>query len=215
MSGSREKILTRVKKALEKRPPVEYPGAFPGEPSVDQRDPQGSPGRAEACSVPLDRFREMMEAAGAEVRTFAGSEEARAWLEGFAEGFSTVAYGQTVPEPLRIQMEECEPAVAELGVSMARWAVSETGSLILDARDGRRSQLLPPTQVVWVRSGTIHDSALEFLRELKTESLPSAVGLHSGPSKSADIGQIMVRGIHGPGRLIAGILEESQDPGTA
>jgi len=43
------------------------------------------------------------------------------------------------------------------------------------------------------------------LTELKGQ-LPSAIALHSGPSKSADIGQVMVRGVHGPGRLIAAII---------
>jgi L-lactate dehydrogenase complex protein LldG len=41
------------------------------------------------------------------------------------------------------------------------------------------------------------------------EDLPSAVGLHSGPSKSADIGHIMVKGVHGPGRLIAAVISDS------
>ncbi len=38
------------------------------------------------------------------------------------------------------------------------------------------------------------------------DDLPSAIGLHSGPSKSADIGHVMVKGVHGPGRLIAVVL---------
>jgi L-lactate dehydrogenase complex protein LldG len=38
------------------------------------------------------------------------------------------------------------------------------------------------------------------------EGLPSAMGLYSGPSKSADIGQILVKGVHGPGRLVVLIV---------
>ena len=35
----------------------------------------------------------------------------------------------------------------------------------------------------------------------------SALALHSGPSKSADIGQVMVTGVHGPGRVVAVVLD--------
>ncbi len=214
MSGSRERIFRRIKLALKDRPPADYPGSFPGESPLEcgksRQEPNEDPPRTEI----MDRFRGMMEAAGAEVLVFEGIEEAGAWLDDFTQGFGSVAYGRTVPEVLRIASEKREPSNAELGVSMARCAVAETGSLVMDARDGRRNQLLPPTQVVWVWSEAIHASALKFLRELDTEPMPSALGLHSGPSKSADIGQIMVRGIHGPGRLIAGILDWPQDPGS-
>ena len=41
----------------------------------------------------------------------------------------------------------------------------------------------------------------DALREL-LDGLPAAVGLHSGPSKSADIGRTVVTGVHGPGRCM-------------
>ena len=37
--------------------------------------------------------------------------------------------------------------------------------------------------------------------------------LHSGPSKSADIGQVMVTGVHGPGRVVALLLDRWPGPG--
>jgi hypothetical protein len=42
--------------------------------------------------------------------------------------------------------------------------------------------------------------------EAARDDLPATLALHSGPSKSADIGQILVTGVHGPGRIIAAIL---------
>ena len=46
------------------------------------------------------------------------------------------------------------------------------------------------------------DEALERCRA----RLPAALALHSGPSKSADIGRVLVSGVHGPGRIVAAIL---------
>jgi L-lactate dehydrogenase complex protein LldG len=110
-----------------------------------------------------------------------------------------------VPAELRPRIPEGPPASAALGVSMARAAIAETGSLVLDARDGRRSQLLAPTHVVFVRRADVHATFVDALAAARVD-LPSAIGLHSGPSKSADIGHIMVKGVHGPGRLVAVVL---------
>jgi L-lactate dehydrogenase complex protein LldG len=110
-----------------------------------------------------------------------------------------------VPSRLRPRVPLACPDLAALGVSVATGAIAETGSLVLDARDGRRSQLLAPTHVVFVREKDIHPTMVYALGRLR-QDLPSAVGLHSGPSKSADIGQILVRGVHGPGRIIAAVV---------
>jgi L-lactate dehydrogenase complex protein LldG len=155
----------------------------------------------------LTQFRDLFEAVGGEVVGFASQETALMWLEDFARGFDSMVFGATVPAPLRFQGEEMEPSAADLSISMARSAIAETGTLVLDARDGRLVQLLPQTHVVLVWKETLRASLLEFLQEVGEVALPSAIGLHSGPSKSADIGQVVVQGIHGPGRVIAGILE--------
>ena len=57
----------------------------------------------------------------------------------------------------------------------------------------------------FVRAGDVHATLREALLAMR-DDLPSAVGLHSGPSKSADIGHIMVKGVHGPGRLVAVVI---------
>lgn len=195
MSEARDRILARVRDALDGRARVDHPGAFGG------WRPEGA--------VPADAvegFRTLFEAAGGEVRRFGSEREARTWLSGLVEAFETCSVGATVPAELRPERPTVSPELAPLGVSMARAAVAETGSLILDARDGRRTQLLVPTHLVWVRAGDVRASLADALTDLR-DDLPSGLGLHSGPSKSADLGQITVKGVHGPGRVIAAILD--------
>ena len=97
------------------------------------------------------------------------------------------------------------PEHADVGISLAWGAVAETGSLILPSTGARAVQLLPPVHIVWVPAGRVFARLEDALLELQAE-LPAGVGLHSGPSKSADIGQTVVTGVHGPGRCIA-VLE--------
>jgi L-lactate dehydrogenase complex protein LldG len=190
VSAARDAILGRIRSALLPRERAAHPGAFLGwRPDAAATDALGA-------------FSEVFRKAGGEVVHVAGPGLARAWLEDFAAGCEAVAVGATFPADLLPDLRLAPPQSAALGISMAWGAVAETGTLVLEARDGRLTQLLPPVHVVLVRAVDVHatlGSALEAL----SGSLPSAVGLHSGPSKSADIGQILVTGVHGPGRVIA------------
>ncbi len=97
------------------------------------------------------------------------------------------------------------PSEAALGVSLAVGAAAQTGSLLLSSKEGRRPQLLPPVHLVWVHAPDVRTTLGDALEACR-ENLPATLALHSGPSKSADIGQILVTGVHGPGRIIAAIL---------
>ena len=80
--------------------------------------------------------------------------------------------------------------------------MAESGSLVLPSTGTRAVQLLPPVHVVWVPEGRVFACLKDALRVLR-EDLSAAVGLHSAPSKSADIGRTVVTGVHGPGRCVA------------
>lgn len=191
--SARDRILGRVRSALIGREATAHPGDF------ESWRPAPLPPSA------VDQFESLFTAAGGEVVRQPDVTAAGRWLAGFATDFETATVGHTVPPELRPPLEAAPPEEAALGVSVARGAVAETGSLILDARDGRRTQLLPPTHVVFVPEVEIF-STLRGALVWMEDDLPSAIGLHSGPSKSADIGQVMVKGVHGPGRVVAVLI---------
>ena len=231
MSG-REAILGRVRAALEGREATEHPGHF-GEwrPSPLEGAPvDGFVTMFEAAGGEVMRFDTEPEAS-AWVRGFVAD------FDSVSVGKVArwpLHHGAQPDE----RIEGVDAAEAGVGVSWAYGAIAETGSLIMIPQDGRRAQLLPPVHVVFVEEvkifATLREALVALRDELPSEldgsgdlgvswegeddaptsvashppSLPSAVGLHSGPSKSADIGQVLVKGVHGPGRVVAVIVGE-------
>lgn len=196
---AREAILARIRSANAHRDTFDHPGPF------EAWRPTGPP------ETDVDAFVRRFESVGGEAHRVGGREEARAWLAHFTGDYRNAAYGTGVGEEITRLLPAAPAESAEIAVSKARAAIAETGSLVMDARDGRRVQLLCPTHVVLVDAATVTATARAEFADL-AEDLPSAVGLHSGPSKSADIGQVMVKGVHGPARVIALIIEERSEP---
>jgi L-lactate dehydrogenase complex protein LldG len=101
-------------------------------------------------------------------------------------------------------------ATAEVGITTADYALADTGTLVMlsSPQDARLISLLPPAHLALVP----RDRILTGLDELFTilpnpaESASSMV-LITGPSRTADIEQILVRGVHGPGQITVVIVE--------
>jgi len=207
MSGARERILRRVRAAVASRERTEHPG------DLGANDAVAGPGPGVVDRV--ERFMATFRENGGEVKRFASAVEARVWLDGFIADFAGVAVSARVPDALVPLSTEVPPEKAALGISLAVGAAAATGTLLLESGEGRRLQLLPPTHLVWVREVDIATTLAEAMSRLRAahgDALPAAVGLHSAPSKSADIGRVLVVGVHGPGRVIAAILEEGELP---
>jgi L-lactate utilization protein LutC len=111
----------------------------------------------------------------------------------------TVRSGFTSSEELR-----AVSADAEFGITSADYALADTGTLVLfsSPQEARMVSLLPPVHIAVVP----REKILTGLDELLAQGpLPagrsSSMLLITGPSRTADIEQILVRGVHGPGEI--------------
>jgi len=94
-----------------------------------------------------------------------------------------------------------------VAISAARTAAAETGTMFLTSGADNPTTLnfLPETHIVVIREKDIlgsDEDAWNALRKIYgARAMPRTVNLISGPSRTADIEQIIVMGAHGPRRL--------------
>jgi L-lactate dehydrogenase complex protein LldG len=219
MSGSRENILRRLRDSRET-------GAAVGRDFTVIEDLQWSGDEAVA------RFTGLMRAVNTEVHetTREAHETTReAWPAKLAElcvakqvmrlalaadtpvgqaarsvlldtSVETVAYSRDIEdwrEELFFQVDA--------GLSTAAGGIVETGSLFLQTGpdEPRLLSLVPPIHFVVLSRADFANTLLEMLRRHDLAAgMPTNVLLISGPSKTADIEQTLVYGVHGPRQLV-------------
>ncbi|MCL4267841.1 MAG: LUD domain-containing protein [Anaerolineae bacterium] len=99
-------------------------------------------------------------------------------------------------------------ARADAGLTSADAALAETGTIVLTSGPGksRLASLLPPVHMALVPTAVLTTDLFtwtaSFNRQRLPQSPPTNLNFISGPSKTADIEQIMAVGVHGPKRFI-------------
>jgi L-lactate utilization protein LutC len=94
------------------------------------------------------------------------------------------------------------PSIEGAGVSTALFGLADTGSVVLAASpdEPRARSLLPSVHVSLLAEDRILPGLAELF-EAVGDDLPSALAIVTGPSRSADIEQHLVVGVHGPGEV--------------
>jgi L-lactate dehydrogenase complex protein LldG len=92
-----------------------------------------------------------------------------------------------------------------LGITGCFCAIAETGTLMFlsGAQTPTATTLLPDTHIAVVRAGRIVSGMEEAFALVRAErgTMPRAVNMISGPSRTGDIEQTIVLGAHGPYRV--------------
>jgi L-lactate dehydrogenase complex protein LldG len=94
------------------------------------------------------------------------------------------------------------PELPGAGVSHAAYGLADTGSVVLMAspQEPRARHLLPEVHVSLLPEDRILPGLDELFAAVGA-NLPSALAIVAGPSRSADIEQRLVVGVHGPAEV--------------
>jgi L-lactate utilization protein LutC len=94
------------------------------------------------------------------------------------------------------------PEIDGAGVSTALYGLADTGSVVLAAspEEPRANSLLPAVHISLLAEDRILPGLPELFEAVGGD-LPSALAIVTGPSRSGDIEQKLVVGVHGPGEV--------------
>ena len=99
-----------------------------------------------------------------------------------------------------------------LSVTGAEFLIAESGTIVVitGAQASRQISLLPEIHVVLATPQQIYPNLAETFQVIKRGggSLPgSAITLITGPSRTADIEKVLIKGVHGPTRIVTIMVE--------
>jgi L-lactate dehydrogenase complex protein LldG len=102
-------------------------------------------------------------------------------------------------------------AGADIGITSVDYALAATGSFVMisSPQEARLVSLLPPAHIAIIPRSRLLANLDELLSILpRPADQTSSMVLITGPSRTADIEQVLVRGVHGPGEVYAVIVDE-------
>jgi L-lactate dehydrogenase complex protein LldG len=209
---AREEILQNVRSAVgrvEGQPPLHAPAARIRIPHIEMEDRVAMfKDRLEVLGGKVHRAADLKEAASVvqQIRPEGRAVASTSPLlrEGGILALPDVAFEFRDQAALR---EAC--AAAACGITAADYGMAQTGSLVTRAHnEARLVSLLPPVHIGILMKDRLLTGLDEFytLVPAPADATCSTVFI-TGPSRSADIEMILVRGVHGPKAIHVIVVE--------
>ncbi|MFA4965431.1 MAG: LUD domain-containing protein [Thermoleophilia bacterium] len=165
-----------------------------------------------AADAPVARFRERLKELEVTLFPVASREAARRSVGALVEerGWATTCAPASLRWPGLPGAWVDESREAQFGLAEARWALAETGTVVLDNRGeaARGHSLLPAASGFLVAESRILPRLGDALRRLAAapDDLPACVSFVSGPSNTADISGVRCVGVHGPAEVFVWLI---------
>jgi len=209
MSTSREKILLRLKDARDRRkvtPPEQPDMNAPIYVGTEQDLAAGFQEKLELVSGVVHRVSSLDAAAGL-VQSIA---EAEKWDSVFCldKKLRKALDGKVSAKSLPGDFESLQT-----GITPCEFLIAHLGSVMVSSGEasGRRLHVFPETHIVIAHVGQLVmylDEALTLLQDKYKGHLPSMITNITGPSRTADIEKTLVKGMHGPRKLIVILCDQ-------
>jgi L-lactate dehydrogenase complex protein LldG len=152
----------------------------------------------------LQRFLTALHALNVKTLVATSREEVREYVTGITGGKKVVCADAAILRECGLEGNTSDPAIADAGITGASYALAATGTLVMLAsrENPREYSLLPPVHIAVVEESALLASIDELFTTVRMPAdISSSMVLITGPSRTADIEQILVRGVHGPGEL--------------
>lgn len=223
--SARDRILGRLRAApLMPRSTPDVGAYYAGRAALEQAPTT----KRSAALALINRFRQMIEAAHAEVHLvddgnwpeqllgICRAKQINSLLLGdhtvHGERFATHLAADSASAPLCRRYDTAIDSwkdelfqQVDAAFTGCRSAIAATGTLIVwpDSQEPRLMSLVPPVHIALLDATTIHADLFTAMQvENWPAGLPTNALLISGPSKTADIQQTLAYGAHGPKELV-------------
>lgn len=232
-AGSRNKILARIREALQLSAPERHLGHHGGAPASPPATAQTKSREQWLPDVPdsfegrVELFQKNSELLKTRFVRCASAGDARSELLQIAEQerWQRIATHQNPLVdailggwnfcPAIVTDHGCDPMQMEsvsAGISACESIIAQTGSILISAESsgGRALSVLPPHHVVIVEKRQLVRDLEEAFSELRKGhggKLPLYFSFITGPSRTGDIERILVLGAHGPKQLTVLFVE--------
>ena len=222
MSGARDNIFARLHGTLAAGGTTEERRAQAA--ARLARPPRvAAPGRVQNVDL-IDAFRARAEEVGATTARIGARAELGAAVADYLRARNLGTQVKLSPElaardiawPETLTLSQGRAGGEDMvGIALARVGVAETGTLMLasGANSPTTLNFLPETHIVVVPAARVvgtYEEGWDRVRDSgqETEMLPRAVNWITGPSRTADIEQTILTGVHGPKRLHIIVVDE-------
>lgn len=99
----------------------------------------------------------------------------------------------------------------DAGITATEAGIADTGTLVLQPgpHEPRTLSLVPPVHIALLRASTLYAGLPAAMQALQPQTdMPTNLVLISGPSKTADIQQVLAFGAHGPKELVIVLIND-------
>ena len=209
--GARNKILNKIKQALQSPVPVPFPDQVSETPIFIPTDQELAIGFAQKFTELLGKF-VYCEDDGELASQLAALSKAKKWEKiysiesGWLDDMSEYQF-----DPVNTD----ELASCDASITLCEHLIARTGTIVLSSQQlsGRTCSVYAPIHICVAYTHQLVYDISDSLAQFKQEAnfMPSMISYATGPSRTADIEKTLVVGVHGPKEVYCFLVDKQTD----